>query len=321
MPSASRARPWPCSSGPSTCACPTARTGRAWCTRWRRRSRGPSAAPTPRPPSCWPPTLWPATTRHQVCSGEKRCRCSPPWPRTPSTTDADAPGDRPRFGAAVLTAMPMELAPVRRRMSDAQPFPVLGGRAVTGRLGGVHVVATTVGVGTRAAMETAERVLQSVSVPLVVVVGVAGASAPHLKVADVVVPEKAVHGPGGTTHTSTTSVAALDRKGTIHTHDELIIDAEEVRVLHRRGIVAMDMETGSIAAVCERHGVEWTAFRAMSDTPEQPVDPASMSMLNKDGTPNVGASLRFMVRNPHRIPRLVAMGRDTAKACNAAAAA
>jgi len=217
--------------------------------------------------------------------------------------------------------MPMELAAVRRRMSNPQPFPILGGRAVTGRLAGLEVVATAVGVGTRRAEETAERVLRSVSVPLVVVVGVAGASAPHLKIADVLVPESVVHGPAGTTHTSTESIARLDRKGTIRTHDELLVDADAVAALHRQGISAMDMETGAIAAVCEREGVEWAAFRAMSDTPERPVDPASMTMLNPDGTPNVRASIRFMVRHPHRIPGLIAMGRYTAKACNAAAAA
>jgi len=160
-----------------------------------------------------------------------------------------------------------------------------------------------------------------VSVPLVVVVGIAGATVPHLQVADVVVPESAIHGPGGTSHTSTTSVAALDRKGTIHTHDELIVDIDAVRALHRQGVVAMDMETGSIAAVCERHGVEWTAFRAVSDTVDSPPDKDIMTMLNQDGTPNVGASVRFMLRKPHRIPHLVSLGRNSAKACNAAAAA
>ena len=217
--------------------------------------------------------------------------------------------------------MPMELAPLRRRMADVEPFPALGGRAVQGRLGGVEVVATTVGVGTRRAEEATERVLQSVSVPLVIVVGIAGASAPHLKIADVVVPETVIHGPAGTTHTSTSSVARLDRKGTIRTHDDLLVDADTVAALHRSGIAAMDMETGAIAAVCERRGVEWAAFRAMSDNVEHPVDKDVMVMLNADGTANVGASFRFMLRRPHRIPYLLRSGRDSVKACNAAAAA
>ena len=217
--------------------------------------------------------------------------------------------------------MPMELAPLRRRMAGAKPFPALGARAVSGRLAGIDVVATTVGVGTRRATETAERVLQTVSVPLVIVVGIAGATAPHLHVADVVVPESAIHGPGGTTHTSGTSIAALDRKGAIHTHDELIVDIAAVRALHRQGVVAMDMETGAIAAVCERHGVEWTAFRAVSDTVASPPDKDIMTMLSGDGTPNAGAAVRFIARKPHKIPHLVSLARNSAKACKAAAAA
>ncbi len=217
--------------------------------------------------------------------------------------------------------MPMELAAVRRRIVDRRPFPTLGRRAVTGRIGAVDVVATTVGVGTRRATDTAERVMQTVSVPLMVVVGIAGATAPHLKVADVVVPEAAVHGPAGSRHTSTTSVAALDRNGTIHSHDELIVDIDSAGALHRQGVVAMDMETGAIAAVCERHGVEWAAFRAVSDTIDAPPDKDIMTMLNSDGSPDVVASLRFIARKPHRIPHLVSLARNSAKACEAAAAA
>ena len=216
--------------------------------------------------------------------------------------------------------MPMELAPLRRRMTDRRPFPELGRRAVTGRLAGVEVVATTVGVGTRAAIAATERLLASASVPLVVVVGIAGASAPHLRVGDVVVPESVIHGHDGTTHTSTI-VRGVDRQGTIHTSDELLVDADAVAALHRRGIVAMDMETGAIAAVCDRHGVLWTAFRAISDTIDRPVDKDVMTMLSRDGTPNVGAALRFVARRPHKIPHLVALARDSNKACNAAAAA
>ena len=216
--------------------------------------------------------------------------------------------------------MPMELAPLRRRMTDRRPFPELGRRAVTGRLAGVEVVATTVGVGTREAIAATERLLASASVPLVVVVGIAGASAPHLRVGDVVVPESVIHGHDGTTHTSTI-VRGVDRQGTIHTSDELLVDADAVAALHRRGIVAMDMETGAIAAVCDRHGVPWTAFRAISDTIDRPVDKDVMTMLSRDGTPNVGAALRFVARRPHKIPHLVALARDSTKACNAAAAA
>jgi len=216
--------------------------------------------------------------------------------------------------------MPMELAPLRRRMTNRRPIPELGPRAVAGRVAGVEIVAITVGVGTRAAVEATERLLRSVSVPHVLVVGIAGASAPHLRVGDVVVPETVIHGPSDARYTSTL-VAGTDRMGTILTSDDLLVDAEAVAALHRRGITAMDMETGAIAAVCERHGVPWTAFRAISDTVDRPVDKNMMTLLERDGSPNVGAALRFITRHPHKIPHLVSLARDSSRACQAAAAA
>jgi adenosylhomocysteine nucleosidase len=216
--------------------------------------------------------------------------------------------------------MPMELAPLRRRMKDRRPFPALGKRALTGRLAGVEIVAATVGVGTRAAIEATERLLGSVSVPLVVVVGIAGASAPHLRVGDVVVPETVIHGPSAVPYAST-ALGGAHRQGTILTSDDLLVEAEAVAALHRRGITAMDMETGSIAAVCDRHSVPWTAFRAISDTVDRPVDKDVMTMLSRDGNPNVGAALRFIARRPHEIPHLVSLARDSSRACDAAAAA
>ena len=83
----------------------------------------------------------------------------------------------------------------------------------------------------------------------------------------------------------------------------------------------MDMETGAIAAVCERHGVRWTAFRAISDTVDRPVDKNTMTLLERDGSPNMGAALRFIARHPHKIPHLVSLARDSSRACQAAAAA
>jgi hypothetical protein len=46
-----------------------------------------------------------------------------------------------------------------------------------------------------------------------------------------------------------------------------------------------------------------------------------MTLLSRDGTPNVGAALRFIVRRPHKIPHLVSLARDSSRACDAAAAA
>jgi adenosylhomocysteine nucleosidase len=205
-------------------------------------------------------------------------------------------------------------------MSDRRPFPALGKRGITGQFGGVDVVATAVGVGTKAAVETAELLFRSAAVRRVLIVGIAGASARHLRVGDVVVPETVVDGPNDRSYASS-PLGAAERKGTILTDDQLLSDPDAFAALHRRGITALDMETGAIAAVCDRHGVPWTAFRAISDNVDRPVDADVMTMLNRDGTANVGAAVKFIARRPWMIAHLVALARDSNRACDAAAAA
>ena len=80
------------------------------------------------------------------------------------------------------------------------------------------------------------------------------------------------------------------------------------------------METAAVAAVCERRGCPFTAFRAISDNAtDGSVDAAVAGMLHPDGTPDTGAALRYMVRKPWRIPRLLRLGRDSQRAAKAAA--
>jgi hypothetical protein len=46
-----------------------------------------------------------------------------------------------------------------------------------------------------------------------------------------------------------------------------------------------------------------------------------ISLANADGTPNVSASMRYLVTKPWRIPRLVRLGLDSTRAARAAAQA
>jgi adenosylhomocysteine nucleosidase len=80
------------------------------------------------------------------------------------------------------------------------------------------------------------------------------------------------------------------------------------------------METAAIAAVCERRGVKWSAVRSISDLVG--VTPGDViGLANPDGTPNVSASIRYLLTKPWRIPRLVRLGLDAKGAANGAAAA
>ena len=203
---------------------------------------------------------------------------------------------------AIICPMPMEMAPVKRR------------------LGNIDVATALTGVGMARARDATERLLASTEVSHVVVVGIAGAADPAMRVGDVLVPETMLDGATGATYRAS-PLGQVVLRGTVRSSDDLLIDPEAMLELHRGGVDAMDMETAAIAEVCQRHSVPITAFRAVSDTVDRPVDAGVMTMLNSDGTANVGAAVRFIVRRPWRIPHLVVLARDSQRAAVAAAKA
>jgi hypothetical protein len=114
------------------------------------------------------------------------------------------------------------------------------------------------------------------------------------------------------------ALPGVQLRGRLVTHDDFDMQPDETAALVDKGFIAVDMETAAIARVCEARGVPWTAVRAISDlvgvTPGDVID-----LANPDGSPNIGASMRYLVTKPWRIPRLVKLARDSFKAANAAA--
>jgi hypothetical protein len=76
------------------------------------------------------------------------------------------------------------------------------------------------------------------------------------------------------------------------------------------GVIALDMETAAIAAECAARGVPWSVCRAVSDRAGDPaVDAALLGMTRADGTPDPRAVVRYVATHPHRIAKLVRLGR------------
>lgn len=221
---------------------------------------------------------------------------------------------------AILAPMRPELRPLRRPLALR---PRRGGDAAgfTGGLGEVEVVAAIAGIGTRAAARSAERLLDRAPVERVLVVGIAGAIAPELGIGELVVPERVLDLASGREHRPAPLAGAAAR-GTLATCDALLTRPEEAAALARRGVVAVDMETAAIAAVCERRGVPWSVLRAISDRAGTgPVDPEILRLAGPDGRPAALALARFLLARPQRVPQLARLGRDTRRATRAAAAA
>jgi nucleoside phosphorylase len=225
---------------------------------------------------------------------------------------------RPLQRVAILAPMRSELRPLVRRLS-LRPEGSRSDGLHRGTLGRVEIVAMLTGIGIRAAARATERILDAEPVDHLLVVGIAGGVGPSLAIGDLLVPECVLDLATGAEHRPAPLGAVVPR-GTLATSDGLIVDREEIARLERRGVVALDMETASIAAVCERRGCPWSVFRAISDRAGDPsLDEAVFGLAGPDGSANLPALARFLLGQPWRIPQLARLARGLKRATHAAA--
>jgi adenosylhomocysteine nucleosidase len=212
--------------------------------------------------------------------------------------------------------MNSELRPVVKAFS-LQPSEINGVAVHTGRVGDAEIVAATTGIGTALATSATERLLGLGDFDRVMVVGIAGGVGPTVAIGDLVIPEVVYDGQGGTGY----HPAPIDGpapRGSIVTSDDFIVEPVRLEQLIASGVIAVDMETASVAAVCAQRGIPWSAVRAISDLAHEG-DDEMMKMANSDGSPNGKAILRYFARHPGRIPYMLKVGRGAMTAANRAA--
>jgi adenosylhomocysteine nucleosidase len=234
----------------------------------------------------------------------------------------------------ILAPMPSELRPVVKRLglrkaAPGQPASGAGRMAHEGQVGDVSVVAAMTGIGPSSAEAATRRLLDSGPIDHVVVVGIAGGVADGQDIGDLVPIDVVVDDRTGAEYRphslgpdrgDTGSGRAAG--GVLHTSSELIADPGRLAALRDRGVVALDMETAAVAAVCEQRGVPWTVFRTISDRVGDGIaDETIFGLAHPDGSPNLPAVVRFVLRHPTRIPHLARLGRDLTTATAAAASA
>jgi len=220
---------------------------------------------------------------------------------------------------AFLCAMPMELRPLTRRLGLRRAE--IGGVEVrTGRLGDRDVVAMVMGMGPELAGKATARLLDTVTPVRVVVVGITGAVEDETPIGTVIVPEVVVDGATGREHRPH-GLGSRTPSGAMWT-TSAITPPGELAALRARGVVALDMETSAVAACCERRGIPWSVFRAISDrATDGTVDEEVFALSHQDGSPNGSAVLRYLLRHPMRVPRLVSLATGAKRATERAAAA
>jgi nucleoside phosphorylase len=192
-----------------------------------------------------------------------------------------------------------------------------GVEVYAGRVGNADVVASTTGIGTALAIAATERLLGLGPLDHVMVVGIAGGVGPSVGIGDIVIPEVVVDGATGTGY-EPAAIEAPTPRGTIVTSDDFIIDPARLDELIAQGVVAVDMETGSVAATCAARGVAWSTVRAISDRAEDG-DTEMPGLAHPDGSPNGRAIAQYFAKHPGRIPYLLKVGRGSMLAAKNAA--
>lgn len=236
----------------------------------------------------------------------------------------DASPGRERL--VVFAAMRPEIRPLVRRLrlrrEPGSPTPLWRGRAADREW-----VACVTSMGTRAAAETASRVLDAERAGHVAVLGIAGGIDPRLRVGDLLDPAVVIDEASGArfhpdARTPTGAAGTGAATGPLLTTDTLHNTPEALERLRRQGYAAVDMETAAIAAAAEARGIGWSVYRAVSDLAGDPdVDPAVVGLARPDGSPDPWAIGRTLIAHPGRIPRLAALGRGMRRAVRTATAA
>ncbi len=219
---------------------------------------------------------------------------------------------------AVLAPMVSELRPLLASSSlSRQAFGT--GTLYRGTCGSTDVIATITGIGMTRATEVTRRVVEELGVSRVVVMGIAGGVDGALDIGDVVVPERVTDRHGADFRPA--PMGEHVARGVLVTSDTLF-GPDDIAALRHSGVVAVDMETSAVAAVCAATGVPFSVFRAISDhVGEATVDDAVLGLMRADGSPDVRKIAKYLAVRPGQLGRLRDLGRGTKVAAAAAAAA
>jgi adenosylhomocysteine nucleosidase len=214
--------------------------------------------------------------------------------------------------------MPMELRPLARKLGLERTR--VGGLTVyTGAVFDRPLAAIVTGMGTKLATEHTERLLDTLDVERVLVVGITGAVENVTPIGTLVVPERVVDAATGREHRPEPLAPGIPN-GTMWTTDILLTEPDVLAGLRAEGVVSLDMETAAIAAACEKRGVPWSVFRAISDrATDGSIDEEVFHLSRQDGTPDARAVVRYFTRHPGRIPRMARLARGATRATEVAA--
>jgi nucleoside phosphorylase len=214
--------------------------------------------------------------------------------------------------------MPMELRPLVKKLR-LHKTAISGVPVHTGQIGDRPVVAIVTGMGTALAREGTERLLGTVDVGEVVVVGITGAVDNETTIGTLVLPEVVVNGATGVEYRPAQKGQRLPH-GKMWTTDGLTTNLDDIAELRAQGVVSLDMETAVIAEVCESRLIPWSVFRVISDrATDGSITEEIFHLSHQDGTPDKAAVARYFLRHPTHVIRMAELANGAKLATERAA--
>jgi adenosylhomocysteine nucleosidase len=221
---------------------------------------------------------------------------------------------------AFVCAMPMELRPLRRRLS-LEKGRVGSFVVYRGSLDGRSMVAIATGMGARLAIEGLERLVEAIEVGRIIVVGITGGLSAETAIGTLVLPEVVVSAATGAEFRPD-PLGSGRPNGKMWTSDELVTDAAVIAELRADGVVALDMETAAIAEACAARHIPWSVFRAVSDHAcDASLDDEMFGLINPNGSFRPLAVAAYFARHPGCVPTMIRIFQDAKLAAERAAAA
>ncbi len=201
-------------------------------------------------------------------------------------------------------------------------WPIL---AVTGLLAEARIasgsgVLTAVGGGDAARLALLVQAAIARGVGAVISFGIAGGLRPGLAPGSVVV-ARAVDDGNCRMEAAPAWVERLAR-ALPHAHvadiagvDEAVCGTADKAALHRRtGAAAVDMESHVAARLAAQNGLPFAALRIVADPADRCLPAAALAGMRPDGSTDVGAVLRSLLRGPSQLPGLISTALDARRA-------
>lgn len=196
---------------------------------------------------------------------------------------------------------------------------IITGLAAEARLARKLGVPVDVGGGTPWGAELAAEKLVAAGATALISFGLAGGLDPAFRPGLIVVPLAVVEA-GRIRPTNAKLAAALGgwSGGMLAAEADIVTLAADKYALGRATLCgAVDLESGAIARVAERHGIPFAVLRAICDPADRDLPPAASAALNEKGAIAARHVALSILRHPAQIPSLIALARDAARARSA----